>query len=158
MEREPLLKWMREHVDDNYARGVFARDAAIDQMCFFRDYIARLFWTPDEVPESGPMFCKIEGWHTSKSVTLPVYYVGTPTIEVVARNNFHNWNVTVRAAKPIVLPDYFDVDAYTGYLFMEGMEHWKERPYLEDAQRFSIALYDRYQLFAVMWCIASQVK
>lgn len=154
-DQPSLLHWMRENLD-SIPKDMLYRKAAIDQMVFFRDRIAPLFLKPDTPLEERDSFVTIAGWHRSKSVTLPVYVFKTDSIEVVARDNFYNWNVTVISKFPIVFPDYFEIDNGNGYLFMEGMESWKRGPYASNQSEFSFCVWDDYQLFAVMWCIASQ--
>lgn len=156
VEREPLLKWMREHAA-KIPTDLAYREAALDQMLFFRDKIAVLFLAADAKREDYEQFSKIESWHISKSVTLPVYFVSTDEITVVARDNFYNWNVTIRASVHLVIPDYFQIDHLENYLFFEGMEQWRCGPYRDNNAEFSFAVYSKYDLYAIMRCISSQV-
>lgn len=156
--RPAILEWMRENVTEGFAKGMLYRQAAIDQMHFFRDRVATLFLPRDAEPTERDAFCKIESWHTSKSIDLPVYYFHTGIVEVVARDNFYNWNVTVGCTRELELPTYFDIDGGFNYLFMEGMEQWRRSPYRDNRREFSFCVWDKYVLFAVMMCIASQTK
>jgi hypothetical protein len=156
-ERPALLEWMRANIDGIPADMRY-REAAIDQMCFFRDRIAPLFLPGYATHRDREVFCKIAGWHTSKSIRLPVYYFATGVVEVAARDNFHNWNVTVNCTRDLSLPAYFEIDGGEGYLFMEGMEDRRRGSFRDSPREFSFCTWDRYHLFAVMLCIASQVK
>jgi hypothetical protein len=57
-----------------------------------------------------------------------------------------------------ILHEYFKINESYGYLFLEGMQEMKRPEYSIDANHeFSFCKSSEYDLFAVMWCIASQV-
>jgi hypothetical protein len=139
-------------------KDLLYRDAAIEQMKFFRDRIAVAFAPRGENEyKIRRNFCKIAGWHKSKSVDLPVYYFNTDVIEVIARENFHNWNVTVIAGQDLVVPEYFQIDSGESYLFFEGMESYRRGPYRDNHREFSFCVWSDYELYSIMRCIQSQV-
>lgn len=131
--------------------------SATEQMCWYRDQISGLLrhQLPDSQYGSPVTDCWVAGWHTSKSVNLPVYCWRIPSGVIVARDNFHNVNCTVSVDSEIILPAYFKIDDAKGYLFME---QYKCSPYEFNKREFSFATWTRQQFYAIMWCIASQVK
>lgn len=161
-EAQSLLFYMREtkRPDDSLVYG----QSGVSQMVFFRDRIATLFSprkeeeTKDQY-EDRQHFCKIRGFHTSKSVKLPVYWFKTDKIEIIARGNFYNWNVSVRSEEPIQFDAYLNVDKGYDYCFCEGMEDAKFQPYLSGRvmNEFTFCKWSNEELFAVMWNLASQV-
>lgn len=170
-ERIPLQKWMEDNWETTSVemeqQKLIYRNAVWDQIKFFRDTITPLFYSGPLLLEGKEAylkrryFCKIVGWHMSKSCKLPVYYIATdeePIVEIVARNNFYNWNVTVRSAKKIVFPDWLPMDSTGAYLFFEGMKDWKEELYRQNPYWFSFSESCDYRLFATLMCIAAQVK
>lgn len=154
--RPAIIDWLRQHIE-NYGTGMLYRDAAIEQIKFFSTQIAGLFAPPDQ-RGAEYRFCKIDGWHTSKSISLPVYYLNNGVVEIVARDNFYNWNVTVVSSRNIDLPAYFDVNSGDGYLFMEGMENWRREPYQTNRKEFTFCTWNKYVLFAILMCVAAQTK
>lgn len=157
-ERPALLAWMRENLEKGISKDMLYRDAAIQQMCFFRDRVAPLFYRPEMPYEEREAFCKIAGWHRSKSIHLPVYGIRTPRVDIVARDNFYNWNVTVVSQVSLELPGYFNIDDLNGYLFLEGMENHKRGRFADSHTEFSFAVGSDHRLFAILWCIAAQVQ
>lgn len=166
---QSLLYWMRENLSDKdhnplWGKDYIYRKAGIDQMMFFRDKIATLFYRPytdkevytDEHRKYRDEFCQIVGWHRSKSLDLPVYGIEIPGLKIVARDNFHDWNVTVISDKEIALPEYFKIDGANSYLFYQGMENYKKGMYKENQKEFSFCVSSNETLFAIMWCISSQ--
>jgi hypothetical protein len=95
----PLLEWMREQDFEPLKRKMSYGNAAVSQMIFFRDKIGPMFLHRDTPTEEFNALTTIAGFHHSKSIDLPVYHLIRPFIEVHARDNFYNWNVTIRAKK-----------------------------------------------------------
>jgi len=130
-EATSLLSHMRSLPDKSY---LIFYSAGIRQMVFFRDRIVPMFQErhdkeTDEEYEAFNHQCKVRGFHMSKSVQLPVYWFQNSGIEIIARNNFFNWNVSIRSPRGISLPDYFKINQSYDYLFLEGMEDCKFPPY-----------------------------
>jgi hypothetical protein len=150
-----LAEWISAVYERN-APDLLYRKGGHAQMSFFGRQIASLFVSPNVGHEQFLVFPNVAGTHTSKSVLLPVYELAVPGLRIVARNNFHNWNVTVISDRKIVLPEYFEIDSANRYLFMEGMEEHRRGPYSANACEFSFATWNDYELYAIMRCIASQ--
>lgn len=150
-----LQEWIASGGIDAIPNDMKYKQVAIDQICFFLDKIATLFVPQDQDLDIRKHFCRIAGWHTSKSVNLPVYsFLTDRGLEVVARDNFHNWNVTIISPRDIEFPDYFGIDNNSEYLFCEGMEEWKRGKHADNKREFSFCVWDRYQLFAIMWYLS----
>jgi hypothetical protein len=174
---QSLLEYMRDSSNDIPEEMIWKK-SAINQMIFFRDRIGVLFYhgldmfnckygtTPEEHLEYERCrklrddFVKIRSFHTSKSISLPVYQINLNSKEVdfiVARYNFYNWNVSIRSTKEVILPDYFRMDRAYDYCFLEGMTDMRLPKYSEDRNNFMFHMSTHEELFAVMWCIADQV-
>jgi len=156
-DEQTLISWMRAlEIDDK----MLYKQAALRQMCFFRDLPSTLFLHKDTHHHAANDFVHIHGFHKSKSVQLPVYHIAIPGLEIWARDNFYNWNVTVEAAEyEINIPNYFHIDSGKDYLFLEGMEAKKRPLYAENRKQFSFCFFHPrgdYELYAVMQLIASQ--
>lgn len=98
----PLQEWFRENSEQNpdlVYLGSFKH-----QVLFVRDQLYRVvsagvdFTTFDEM---GVLF--VISYHRSKSVRLPVFSIERPDIglQLVLRNNFYNWKLSVISETPI---------------------------------------------------------
>jgi hypothetical protein len=154
VEEKSLLTRMREPGFLPDPKEWLFADAAVDQMCWFRDNISSLL--RHQINETYD--CWIAGWHRSKSITLPVYCWRRDDLTVIARHNFYNINCTILSDRDIEIPDYMQIDVSENYLFLEGMAEHKRPPYRDSRREFSFCKWDRQQFYAVMWCIASQSK
>lgn len=162
VQEQPLLTWIREGGIDRIPNGMIYKKAAEGQMIFFRDHIATLLLKrkPDgkwpSIDERSQL-CTIAGWHTSKSITLPVYHTWNDTLDVTALDNFYSCNVTIRSLCKVRLPDYFHIDDLYDYCCVEGMKQHKLGKYADNQRRFTFCTRgDHYELYAVMRCIAGQ--
>lgn len=88
----------------------------------------------------------VVGYHTSKSIKLPVMEVTTPYgVRVIVRDNFHDIKVSVWAPKPCN-HDLFGLpaggDSYLHQVYFEGFqEKWIHPPFMLGAKEFSVCLY-----------------
>lgn len=117
-----------------------------------------LFLAPDAEGDTARDFVRVVGTHRSKLVLLPVYRWSTGEYRITLRGNFYNWNCSVESEKALELPAYFDIDSGEGYLYCEGMEDSKFGPYTADPKRFSFCVWNSEQLYAILWCISSQLE
>lgn len=96
--------------------------------------------------------------HTSKSVRLPVFRLVHPGggLELVMRNNFYNWQVSVISSEPI--KDNFHglfvptrtIDA----VYCEGFDpSWVFGSYENDQRRFTVTLGGDHTLFTFLWLL-----
>lgn len=95
--------------------------------------------------------------HRSKSVILPVMEMKLKRVGVnlVLRDNFYNWNVSVESENDIEcdFKNIFTDDRY-GYCYCEGFP--KERiygMYKDNHKNFTCCIGDDYKLFTFMWLL-----
>lgn len=89
IKNELILNWMRHWDLDE---SLLWKKDSICQACFVRDEICRRLL---KIP------CFVISTHVSKSCLLPVYYFRLNNcIEVICRNNFHGWVVSVKTPTP----------------------------------------------------------
>jgi len=179
-------KWLIEHEDtnllhvDHNARG----QVHLRQVEFVRDVLAGVFWegaydrrkpaTPrDDCNESAYVI----GKHQSKSVRLPVYSLERPDLglQVVLRDNFYDWNVSVLSETPITTDlRGFELDyrreedrerfpnGYTpghcwGYCFFQGFpEEVQFGPFKENPCRFSLCIRGDYDVYTFLWLLRNR--
>jgi hypothetical protein len=158
-DERTLISWMREmEIDDS----MLYKQAGIRQMCFFRDLLSTVFLHKDTHHRAANDFVHIHGFHKSKSVQLPVYHIAIPGLDIWARDNFYNWNITVQSVEQeIDIPNYFHIDGGKDYLFMEGMDGLHRSLYAQNRKSFSFCLFHPrgdYELYAVMMVIASHFE
>ncbi len=129
----PTLEQWREA--NPIAENLLGKEAAIAQgRTFIR--LARIFGENKTV--------LVDGMHKSKSVPLPVYHLNMwPGISIWARDNFHNWKVSVDSRFDIhVNDDLFDTEAEWPSCYCEGMKNHVFGPWSKDKRKFTIEVYD----------------
>lgn len=169
--------WLTEHEGTSltYAQPHRPR---LDQVHFVRDNLAQVFWQGvkyADIPRApAPRGdCKdtvqVVGEHRSKSVRLPVFHMYRPDIDVrmIARYNFHDWNVSIESGKPVTGIDFegyggtaqhedrernprgLSGGVYWSCLFWQGFpSHMCFGPNSDNPNRFSLAPSDDYELYA----------
>ena len=90
----------------------------------------------------------VDGTHRSKSVILPVYHLNMwPGINIWARDNFHDWKVSVDSRFDIhVNDDFFTTDEDILPCYLEGMKDKAFGPHAKNKRRFTIQCYDAISL------------
>lgn len=151
-----LNEWRSKYTEEN-SQLLYGYNSGCDQMKLV-EQAGYLFVAPDAEGDTARDFVRVAGTHRSKSVLLPVYRWSTAEYRITLRGNFYNWNCSVESEKAIELPTYFDIDSGSEYLFCEGMEDSKLGPYSADPKRFSFCVWSGNQLYAILWCISSQVE
>ncbi len=152
----PLQGWFREWLAEADANLLYKKSAEA-QIMFVRDDLGRALasswqqWSgEDENGEGGAV--TVIGEHRSKSVRLPVYHVALPGIELVLRDNFYNWKVSVRSDAPIhnvVGWGLFREDEEIHGVYCEGFpREWVHGPYAKDSRRFTVELSGEYEVYA----------
>lgn len=100
MDEVPLQKWISEQVvgDEMRWKGAWG-----DQVAFFRDKVARLFYAGLDYEDCDGIATVIST-HRSKSIILPVYKLHRADIglTMIFRENFYNWKMSVISEKPII--------------------------------------------------------
>lgn len=173
-----LQKWMTATMDKATNEGLIHSESVINQAMWVRDSIPNaLYNTP-----AWPKYIKdknlgwTENWnlekelrpkisvhstHRSKSCELPVYYMSFYGVNLVMRNNFHDWNVSIRSKLPIVgiLTKLFPHD--TSYCFYQGFpEHMRMEAYNEvtNNKNFSFYCGSRETLWTFFWLLGQMIK
>jgi len=155
--RGNLLTWCREtkpwcRETLHYAESQKA------QIMWVRDTLASMVTRLSPLMDDGKDGAIIVGWHFSKSVPLPVYCIDAGWGEVVLRDNFHDFNVTVRSK---VGPLDVDLSGLLGdphYLFFQGMAAYTEAPYVRGSneERFSFVTRRRYETWTALFLLARE--
>lgn len=181
-------KWLTEHKDTNLIYVSRNRDGVyLSQVHFVRYSLAGLFWADIPYDKRNPApprdTCKetalVIGEHTSKSVRLPVYSLERPDIglQIVLRDNYHGWNVSVISETPITTDlrgfelDYRDEDdrkrfpdGYIpgwswGYCFFEGFPTDVEfGPFSENPRKFSLNIGSDYQVYTFVYLLMRDLR
>ena len=175
--------WLAEHrkTDLIYANP---ENPQLKQVHFVRDHLSSVVWADvehDKRPKASPPRedCResafVIGEHHSKSVRLPVYSIERPDlgIQFVARDNYHDWNVSVISEKPIETDlrgfklDFSERDRERfpngypkgsgmswDYCFFQGFpKELQFGPYSEDKRRFSMCVMSDHDLHTLVWLI-----
>ena len=171
-----LQQWFSERLGSNTWNGLNYGKASQNQIMFVRDSIIKtLHGTWAFPPYEGenifnesneeralrkPKFLVV-GSHRSKSCELPVYYlklgeaVGDQPIEIVMRDNFHDWNVSVRSAVPLKGVFTVLISKNTSYCFYQGFpsEFIFEAYSEENNKEFSFYLNTDQELWTFFWLL-----
>lgn len=152
---EPLIDWCRREGSWPEEKMIYA-GALKAQVLFFRDVIPRFFSTGEQRAQT-----RIIGTHRSKSIDCPVYLIEGFGVRVVARDNFHDWNLSVVSERPVgAWADDPWFNDGTGYLFFQGMkpDYAFEPLATSDRKRFSIYLPDQYEVYRFVALLAAEAK
>lgn len=146
----PLQEWFSEWLDST-TDDLLYKQAAKGQVMFIRDTLGRALVSEWKRWEGVPV---VIGEHRSKSVRLPVYHIALPDMELVLRDNFYDWKVSVRSDAPIRnvagwgLFDEADERGISA-CYCEGFpREWVQGPYAKDKRRFTVELSGQYDLYA----------
>lgn len=148
--RDYIASTHTKYEDGKYIYG----EAGLHQMLWVRDKAGLLLRIDNDDMDYRDLW-KVCSFHTSKSVQLPVYYYENEQLTLVMRNNFHDWNVSVKANKSILIPSYMDVREAG---CCEGMENYKFSSYEGSKYKFSFYSPFNEHLWAILWCITTQTK
>lgn len=132
------------------------KKAAIDQEIFMRDVVGMNLLRV-------PMF--VVSWHTSKSISLPVYgFIMRNGIKVITRYNFYDWKLSIET--PEKLPDdYLPEDLICGGYgrghkisdcYLEGFRsEWSYGPYLHKntPKKFTIEVDNRFDVYVLLYML-----
>lgn len=176
--------WLAEHERTNllYVNRNRLGEVMLSQVHFVRDELAGLFWAdvPYDRRAAAPPrsdtkeTAHVIGEHTSKSVRLPVYSLERPDLglQVVLRDNYHDWNVSIVSETPIEAdlrgfeldyarkedrdryPDGYRAGGSWGYCFFQGFPREVQfGPYRENPRKFSLCVGDNYQVYTLLWLV-----
>lgn len=147
----PLQAWFSDWLTAT-SDDLIYKKAASSQIMFVRDGLGRALADSYEQWQGA---LTVLSEHRSKSVRLPVYLITLPGLEMVIRDNFYNWKVSVRSDKP--LDDLagwglFREDERHSACYCEGFpEEWVHGPYVKDRRRFTVEMRCREEVFTFCW-------
>lgn len=126
------------------------------QLCFVRDVINPLLRPSYKEQEKNlPL---VISTHRSKSVVLPVYQIKLEKygIEIILRNNFYDWKVSIKSVKPLNYDfmGLFDPKEEVNDACCEGFP--KEKIYgsfEKNPSQFTIALDSNYELYTFFYLL-----
>jgi len=83
----------------------FNENEVSDEMLWKKSYINQFMFVRDEIGglvnrELGKVF--VINTRTSKSIKLPVYFMEKNGLQLILKENFYNWKMSVISGKPIV--------------------------------------------------------
>jgi len=142
-----ITQWIRQN---DWLEELSFKKLAGTQFCFVRDQLGQSlgFETADVVAT-----------HMSKSCLLPVYFLSYKGLQLIIRDNFYNWKLSVNS--PIDLD--LDTDLFIkesediSTLYCEGFkDEWVFGTYAKDHSKFTIELHNKYHVFALVHQIKSQ--
>lgn len=138
-----LQKWADANAPSDY---MLYKDAFWQQISFVRDRVAGLL---ARTYEQCCDLVDVVSTHCSKSIILPVYHIALPQdrCEFWMRNNFYNWNVSYLGCHPLDCDFLNCFDDSGSYLFCEGMEEWRYGSHANDPSRFTVCVWNDYDLY-----------
>lgn len=157
----PLQIWFKEHM----------RDTSEQQIIFVRDNLCYLISSGMQgtIDEKKSIVTVISE-HMSRSVQLPVYHFDRSDIglEIVLRNNFYNWKLSVISDFPIVAdfdglfyttPDPNNTDNCLSPVCFEGFpRHLVFGYYSENNFKWSAELYNDEAVWTTLFLILKSRK
>ena len=152
MNKKILYYMRKQEIGDE----MLWKKAAIDQEIFMRDIIGMNLL-------KVPMF--VVSWHTSKSISLPVYgFVMRNGIKVITRYNFYDWKLSI--VTPQKLPDDFIPEDLVSGGYGEGHEisdcylegfrsEWSYGPYLchDTPNKFTIEVGNKFHVYVLLYML-----
>jgi len=160
-----LVEWWPNH---SPADELLWKDGYGHQCSFVLDTLGSMLikgidGDPDDLIELIKNSIWVISTHHSKSVKLPVFRLKHPTkgIELVMRNNFYDWKVTVVSDEPIVdnFYDLFNKTEKIDAVYCEGFDAaWVFGPYAKNQQQFTIEIGNDYALFTFFWLLMGSLK
>jgi len=126
------------------------------QVSFVRDVLCNL-WMPDyEYWDDNPVL--VISTHMSKSVRLPVYQINLEKygLEIVLRNNFHDWKVSIKSKRPLEF-DYMELFDPTEVFYSQFCEGFPKSKvygsYEQNQSQFTIEIVSQYNLYTFMFLL-----
>ena len=161
------IAFIREYYDNNLPVDVTAwirvnepsdtliyKDGLSHQLCFVRDTLNPVFYTDYEEAEENPPM--VISTHTSKSVRLPIYQIDLKKygIQIILRNNFYAWSVSIKSVVPIDMDvmGLFDTSNVLGPVYCNGFPKDKIYGcYDDDKTKFTFEISDYYKLYTFIF-------
>lgn len=147
-----VTAWIRVNKPDD---NLIYKDGLGQQVCFVRDTLCNLLFSDYNEKENNPVM--VISTHTSKSVLLPVYQINLPSgIEIILRNNFYDWKVSITSKEPIRCDfmGLFDMDQIIPATYCEGFPENKVYPsYSDNHSNFTCEIRTDYDLYTFMFLL-----
>ncbi len=170
---QPLQDWFSEtYLDHHRNDDLIYNNAAEEQIMFVRDVIDRLLNSHQtyEFLKTHPV--EVIGTHISKSCPLPVYRIRvyvrdddtSKYLEVIMRNNFYDWKVTVRSPFEIHinarnLSKLFKPDGVIHEVYCEGFQSEDVLgAYSDDQSAFTCEIHSKYDLYTFFWLVVNNAS
>lgn len=165
-EHDKIQHWAMTHQPDDdmmfkegfWSNIVFLRDKIIPMWYYKDTYKDTTMRWEDIIKEMGTNY-DIIGSHRSKSIKLPVILMRYKGAEIVFRNNFYNYEITVLCDHEIELPtNLFSSNDKTNFYY-EGFpkEYCIFTPYSESKAKFSVTLGDDYTFYTFMFILKNEL-
>lgn len=185
-------KWLKDPDNTNrrYVPVNNRGEPSLHQLHFVRDNLCGMLWADIKYDKrehesertDRPVTCFVIGEHTSKSVNLPVYSLERPDLglQIVLRDNYHDWNVSVISEKPIPAEvikgfemDFSESDKKRfaergqqwrpgwswGYCYFQGFpEEVQFGPYSQNPRKFSLCIGSEYSVYTFVWLIMREIR
>jgi hypothetical protein len=154
-----LLTWSRVNdPDDNliYKKGFW------DQVMLIRDTINMMLNGSYEEYQANPVM--VINTHTSKSVTLPVYFINLKKygVKMILRNNFYDWKVSVISDKELSMDFkgvFAEEDEPIHAVYCEGFKSDQVfGRFVDNKKRFTISIGGQYNLYTFMFLLVDYLK
>jgi hypothetical protein len=141
---ESLQEWFMNNMPDDNMRY---KESFNYQVMDVRDKIPAILrrferMCSDDNYHLNKDMVKVRGTHTSKSITLPVYFIKWHDIEFTIRGNFHDWKVSVNSPVPLEI-DFEDIfkDQTIGDIYCEGFyKEWVYSSFYDNNKQFTVEL------------------
>lgn len=165
-----LQDWFCEnYLDDGRHDNLIYSDAAQEQIMFVRDKIHYLINGHQNIEFFHNHPVEVIGTHNSKSCLLPVYRIRVfwkdddtqMPLEVIMRNNFYNWMVTVNATRPILIDhgNLFNPDNKISEVYCEGFKPEDVKgSYNSNKASFTVSIDSKYDLYTFFWLIVNNCR
>lgn len=183
-------RWLKSHegTDLIYVSKNARGEVSLPQVHFVRDNLCGMLWADVAYDKRGPApprdtckeTCFVVGEHTSKSVQLPVYSLERPDLglQIVLRDNYHDWNVSVITEKPLNkdmlrgfeldysrdedrkrFPNGHKPGQSWGYCYFQGFpEEVQFGPHSENPNKFSLCIGSDYSVYTFIWLVMREIR
>jgi len=155
---EKLQEWFNKNKPDE---NLIYKGGLWPQVKMFRDTIPSILARSQEEFRGIRDGVMVISTHTSKSVTLPVFELTWNDFRFIARYNFYDWKLSVRAPVGVELSiDFLGLfkDKKINSVYCEGFrDEWVYWSYEDNQRQFTIELYDNYQLYTFFWILRYHV-
>lgn len=154
-----VTAWIRVNEPD---KNLIYKEELGKQICFVRDDLCGLLFRDSlEEQENNPPM--VISTHMSKSVLLPVYQINVPKygIEIILRDNFYNWKISIASKQPIECDfmGLFDEKETISPIYCEGFPKEKVyESYSENHSKFTFEICNDYELYTLMFLLSKYLE